>query len=38
MKWFLVIFALAIGIAIATGYMGGAKEATSNYNKVMRGG
>lgn len=38
MKWFLVIFALVIGIAIATGYMGGAKDATSNYNKVMRGG
>tara|TARA_B100001063_G_scaffold220158_1_gene224798 strand:+ start:145 stop:264 length:120 start_codon:yes stop_codon:yes gene_type:complete len=38
MKWFLVIFALVIGIAIATGYMGGAKDATSNYSKIMRGG
>lgn len=38
MKWFVLIFALAIGIAIATGYMGGAKEATTNYGKVMRGG
>jgi len=38
MKWFLVIFALVIGIAIYTGNMGGAKDATSNYGKVMRGG
>lgn len=38
MKWILIIFALAVGIAIYTGNMGGAKEATSNYNKVMRPG
>jgi len=36
MKWILVLFALGIGIAIYTGYMGGAKDATANYNKVMR--
>lgn len=38
MKWFLIIFAAVIAIAIATGYTGGAKDATTNYNKVMRGG
>lgn len=37
MKWFIVLFALGIGIAIITGYTGGAKDATSNYNKIMRG-
>jgi len=38
MKWVLIIFAAAIALAIATGYMGGAKDATANYGKVMRGG
>ena len=38
MKWVIIIFAALIAIAIATGYMGGAKDATSNYGKVMRGG
>lgn len=38
MKWVIIIFAAIIAIAIVTGYMGGAKEATSNYGKVMRGG
>jgi heme A synthase len=37
MKWFIIIFAVAIAIAIATGYMGGAKDATQNYQKVMLG-
>jgi len=37
MKWFIIIFAVLIGIAIATGYMGGAKDATQNYQKVMLG-
>ena len=37
MKWFIIIFAIAIGIAISTGYMGGAKDAASNYNKVLTG-
>lgn len=35
MKWFLILFAIVIIIAISTGYMGGAKNATSNYHKVM---
>lgn len=37
MKWFIIIFAIGIAIAIATGYTGGASKATSNYGKVMRG-
>ena len=38
MKWVIIVFAAVIAIAIVTGYMGGAKTATSNYSKVMRGG
>ena len=38
MKWFIIILAIAVGIAIATGYMGGAKDAAGNYNKIMTGG
>jgi hypothetical protein len=38
MKWIVIIFAAVITIAIVTGYMGGAKDATNNYGKVMRGG
>lgn len=37
MKWFIIILAIAIGIAISTGYMGGAKDAASNYNKLLTG-
>lgn len=37
MKWLVFGFILVIAIAIGTGYMGGAKNATSNYNKVMTG-
>ena len=37
MKWVLLIFAAAIAIAIYTDNMGGAKDATSNYNKILRG-
>lgn len=37
MKWFIIILVIAVGIAIATGYMGGAKDAAGNYNKIMRG-
>lgn len=37
MKWFIIILAIGIGIAISTGYMGGAKDAASNYNKIMTG-
>ncbi len=36
MKWFILIFFLVIGIAISTGYMGGAKDAAANYNKLLR--
>jgi heme A synthase len=38
MKWFIIILAVVIGIAIYTGNMGGAKDATGNYNKIMRPG
>jgi hypothetical protein len=38
MKWFLIILAIAVAIAISTGYMGGAKDAAGNYNKIMRPG
>lgn len=37
MKWFLIIFAALIIYAIATGYMGGAKDAAANYNKLLTG-
>lgn len=36
MKWFIIIFIVIIGIAIFTGYTGGAKDAAGNYNKVLR--
>ena len=36
MKWFLIILAVVIAIAIYTGNMGGARDATSNYNKLLR--
>lgn len=38
MKWFIIILTVAIGIAIYTGNMGGAKDAAGNYNKILRGG
>lgn len=38
MKWFIILFALGIAIAIYTGYMGGAQDAAANYNKVLRPG
>ena len=38
MKWFLIILATVIIIAIANGYKGGASGAASNYNKLLRGG
>lgn len=37
MKWFIIILMILIGIAISTGYMGGAKDAASNYNKLLTG-
>lgn len=38
LKWIGIGFVALVVLAIASGYMGGAKDATSNYNKVMRGG
>jgi heme A synthase len=38
MKWFIIILAIAVAIAIFTGNMGGAKDAAGNYNEVMRPG
>lgn len=37
MKWFIILLIIVIGIAISTGYMGGAKDAGSNYNKILTG-
>ncbi len=37
-KWIGIVLVGAVIFAIATGYMGGAKKATNNYGKVMRGG
>jgi len=38
LKWIGIGFVVIIGIAIATGYTGGASKATNNYGSVMRGG
>ncbi|GGD31206.1 hypothetical protein GCM10012288_01520 [Malaciobacter pacificus] len=38
MKWAIIVLALIVGYAIWTGNMGGAKDAASNYNKVLRPG
>ncbi len=38
MKWVIIILAFVVGYAILTGNMGGAKDAASNYNKIMKGG
>ncbi len=35
MKWIVLIFVLAIGYAILTGNMGGARDAAGNYNKLL---
>jgi len=35
MKWFLIILIVGVGFAILTDNMGGAKNATSNYSKVL---
>jgi len=37
MKWVIIILIVVIGIAIGTGYTGGAKDAASNYNKLLSG-
>lgn len=37
MKWFLILIAAAVIYAIYTGQMGGARDAASNYNTLLRG-
>jgi len=37
MKWFIILFAIAIGFAIYSGYMGGARDAAQNYVNVRTG-
>jgi len=37
-KWIGIAFVAIIAIMIATGNMGGSRDATNNYGKVMRGG
>lgn len=37
MKWFLLILAAAVTIAIINNNMGGARDAASNYNTLLRG-
>jgi hypothetical protein len=37
MKWFLLILAVAVTFAIVNNYMGGARDAASNYNTLLRG-
>jgi hypothetical protein len=36
-KWIIIAFVAAIGYMIATGNMGGAKDATQNYVDVRSG-
>ena len=36
MKWVLIIIVVVIGFMIATGNMGGARDAAGNYNKILR--
>ncbi len=38
MKWIITILVVIIGYAIYTNNMGGARDAASNYNKIMRPG
>ncbi len=38
MKWVIVIIVSVVGYMIYSGNMGGAREATKNYNKVMQKG
>ena len=35
MKWIVIILVLGIGYAILTNNMGGARDAASNYNKLL---
>ena len=36
-KWAIIILAIIIGYSLWTGNTGGAKDAASNYNKILRG-
>lgn len=36
MKWVIAIFVIIVAYAIYTDNMGGARDAASNYNKVLR--
>ena len=38
MKWVILILVIIVGYAIYTDNMGGARDAASNYNKLLRGG
>lgn len=38
MKWIITISIVIVGYAIYTNNMGGARDAASNYNKIMRPG
>ena len=38
MKWVILILVIIVGYAIYTNNMGGARDAASNYNKIMRPG
>ena len=37
-KWIGIAFVVVIFLMIVTGNMGGSRDATQNYNKVMTGG
>lgn len=37
MKWVIIILVLAVGYAIYTGNMGGARDVAGNYNKLLQG-
>lgn len=37
MKWVIGILIIIVCYAIYTGNMGGARDAASNYNKLLRG-
>ncbi len=38
MKWIITVLVIIIVYAIYTNNMGGARDAASNYNKLLRGG
>ncbi len=36
MRWVILIFFLLVAFSISTGYMGDARKAAANYNKLLR--